>query len=225
MTYFPIYLDLRDRKCLVAGAGKVGTRKIAGLAQSSPAEILVVEPEPVEELLQLIESSAIMRLARRDFEPADLEDRFLVIASTGDAEVNRQISRLCKEKNILCNIVDQPELSSFIVPAQFRRGQLSLAVSTQGSSPALARHVRERLEDCFGPEYSLWTNLLGILRHKVLALDMDSEQNRAIFRSLCREDVLQALQDKDWTRLERILQDRLPRQLWPEIEEVLHELA
>ena len=54
---------------------------------------------------------------------------------------------------------------------------------------------------------------------------MDSEQNRAIFRSLCREDVLQALQDKDWTRLERILQDRLPRQLWPEIEEVLHELA
>ncbi|MCF8029402.1 MAG: bifunctional precorrin-2 dehydrogenase/sirohydrochlorin ferrochelatase [Desulfohalobiaceae bacterium] len=224
MHYFPVSLDLRDRKCLVAGAGEVGLRKIQRLIDAEPAEILVVEPLPDPGLEAVAEKTGNLRLARRPFWPEDLEDRFLVIASTGDPRVNREISRLCREKNILCNIVDQPELCSFILPALFRRGDLSLAVSTGGASPALARRVRERLEDCFGPEYAGLARLLRRLRPMILELGMDGERNKAVFRSLCRDDVLQALQEEDRNLLRRLLQSRLPRQLHSEIRTVLDEL-
>ena len=224
MHYFPVSIDLRNRKCLVAGAGEVGLRKIQRLIDAEPAEILVVEPLPDQGLETMEETTGNLRLARRPFRPEDLEDRFLVIASTGDPGVNREISRQCRKKNILCNIVDQPELCSFILPALFRRGDLSLAVSTDGASPALARRVRERLEDCFGPEYASLTRLLRRLRPMILELGLEGERNKAVFRSLCRDDVLQALQEEDRDLLRRLLQSRLPGQLHSEIRTVLDEL-
>jgi len=224
MPYFPVSLDLRNRKCLVAGAGEVGLRKIQRLIEASPAEILVVEPDPDPDLQALAERNGTLRLARRRFRSDDLQDRFLVIASTGDQLVNEEISRLCRERNILCNIVDKPELCSFILPALFRRGELTFAVSTGGASPALARGVKERLEECFGPEYAMWTRLLGRLRPQVLELGLDSESNKAVFRSLCREDVLQALQNEDREEIIRLLRSRLPDRLHSEIGTVLDEL-
>ena len=224
MPYFPVSIDLRDRKCLVAGAGEVGLRKIRRLIEADPAEILVVEPEPDPELEVLARENETLRLARRRFRSHDLEDRFLVIASTGDQSVNEEISRLCREGNILCNIVDQPELCSFILPALFRRGELSFAVSTGGASPALARRVKERLGDCFGPEYADWTRLLGRLRPLILELGLDGESNKTIFHSLCEDDVLRALRRGKRDELTRLLRSRLPDQLHSEIGTVLDEL-
>ena len=224
MHYFPVSIDLRDRKCLVVGAGEVGLRKIRRLIDAAPEEILVVEPSPDSDLVALSRDQDNLRLEQRVFQPQDLEDRFLVIASTGDNRVNREISLLCREKNILCNIVDRPELCSFIVPALFRRGELSFAVSTGGASPALARRARERLENCFGPEYASLTRLLGRLRPLVLELGLDGETNTAIFRSLCGDEVLGALQRENREELERLLRNTLPGQLHSEIGTVLDEL-
>ena len=224
MHYFPVSLDLRDRKCLVAGAGEVGLRKIRRLLEASPAEILVVEPDPDAALEALAEEADSLRLARRRFHPEDLGDRFLVIASTGDQETNEEISRLCRERNILCNIVDKPDLCSFILPALFRRGELSLAISTGGASPALSRRVRERLGNCIGPEYGRLTRLLGRLRPGILALGLDGESNRAVFHSLCEDDVLQALREGQREELTRLLRDRLPTDLHSEIGTVVDEL-
>jgi len=224
MPYFPVSIDLRNRKCLVAGAGEVGLRKIQRLIEAAPEEILVVEPDPDPDLKSLAQASQTLRLASRPFRSEDLDDRFLVIASTGDRRVNEEISRLCREKNILCNIVDKPELCSFILPALFRRGDLSFAVSTGGASPALARRVKERLDDCFGPEYADWTRLLGRLRPLVLGLGLDGETNKAIFHSLCEDDILQALRQGERDELTRLLQSRLPDQLHSEIGTVLDEL-
>lgn len=224
MNYFPVSLDLRYRKCLVAGAGEVGLRKIRRLIDAAPEEILVVEPNPDPDLVALSRDQDNLRLEQRVFGPEDLTDRFLVIASTGDNRVNREISRLCRERNILCNIVDKPELCSFIVPALFRRGELSFAVSTGGASPALARRAKERLQYCFGPEYASLTRLLGRLRPQVLELNLDGETNKAIFRSLCGDEVLKALQKENREELERLLRNTLPGQLHSEIGTVLDEL-
>ena len=224
MHYFPVSVDLRGRKCLVAGAGAVGLRKIQRLLEASPREILVVEPQPDPSLEALTRENDTLRLVRRCFRSEDLKDCFLVIASTGDNRVNQEISQLCGEKNILCNIVDKPDLCSFILPALFRRGQLSFAVSTGGASPALARVVKERLGDCFGPEYADWTRLLGGFRSLILELGLEEKANKAIFRSLCQEDILQALRREDREDLTRLLRERLPRQLHSEIGTVLDEL-
>jgi precorrin-2 dehydrogenase/sirohydrochlorin ferrochelatase len=224
MPYFPVSIDLRESRCLVVGAGQVGLRKIQRLIEATPREVLVVEPEPDAALEALADENDRLRLARRRFRSEDLEDRFLVIASTGDHRVNEEISRLCREKNILCNIVDQPDLCSFILPALFRRGQLSFAVSTGGASPALARRVKEHLGSCFGPEYAHWTYLLGRFRSMILDLGLDEESNKAIFHSLCEDEVLQALRRQSREELTRLLRSRLPLHLHSEIGPVLDEL-
>jgi precorrin-2 dehydrogenase/sirohydrochlorin ferrochelatase len=224
MRYFPVSLDLRDRKCLVAGAGEVGLRKIRRLLEAAPRDILVVEPNPDAELVALSGNREALRIEERGFQPGDLDDRFLVIASTGDYGVNENISRLCRERNILCNIVDRPELCSFIVPALFRRGDLSFAVSTGGASPALARRAKKRLQDCFGPEYATLTRLLGGLRPMILELALDGETNKAIFHSLCEDEILESLQEGRREDLERMVRSRLPTQLHSEIGTVLDEL-
>jgi len=224
MPYFPAFLDLRNTSCLVVGAGEVGRRKIERILQCDPAELLIVDPGlDAAEAQEWAELRAV-RIERRPFQPEDIEGRFLVIASTEDPATNEEISRMCLERSILCNIVDQPDLCSFIVPALFSRGELQLAISTGGASPALARKVRQRMGEAFGPEYASLVWLLRRLRSPVLELNLGSERNKEIFTALAGDDLLEALQTRDRKKLEGLLEDKLPPALHPSIGPLLHEL-
>ncbi len=123
MRYYPIFVNLARKKCLVVGAGQVGRRKIATLASCGAAEILVLDLSPLGPESAAILEHPCVRFERRAFAPADLDDRFLVIASTSDEDTNWRISRLCEQRGIPCNIVAQPEKCSFIVPALFTPGR------------------------------------------------------------------------------------------------------
>jgi len=213
MRYYPIFVNLQGKRCLVVGAGQVGRRKITGLAESGAAAILVVDPGLPPELAEQLSGLPAVTLAARPFAPDDLDDRFLVIAATDDEEQNWTISRECARRGILCNIVDQPEKCSFIVPALFTQGELTVAISTGGGSPALARKIRQGLGEFLGGEYGTLLVLMGRLRPLVLDLGLGSPANAAIFRRLVDSKLIDALGRGDAQAAEAILRDILPAAL------------
>lgn len=228
MRYYPMFLSLAGRACLVVGAGQVGLRKIETLVDCNASSVLVVDQNPPDEalsaLLALPNLGSVLCFAQRDFHDADLDGVFLAIASTSSPAVNQRISDLCRERGVLCNIVDQPEACSFIVPATVRRGDLTLAVSTGGQSPALAKRIRKDLQEAYGQEYALFLDLMGRLRPLVLALGLDTGVNTTIFRSLVGSRLLEALKLGDAALAQAELAAYLPPELSPQLHEMITEI-
>lgn len=225
MRYYPMFVSLDDRACLVVGAGQVGLRKIETLADCGASRILVVDRNPPDESLAALLARPGLCFEQRDFADSDLDGMFLVIASTSSPAVNRRISDLCRQRGVLCNIVDQPEQCSFIVPAAVRRGDLTLAVSTGGQSPALAKRIRRDLQQSFGQEYALFLELMGRLRPLVLDLGQETDVNTGIFRNLVASRLLEALKRHDAALARAELAAHLPPQLHDSMTEILHGLV
>jgi len=181
-NYYPVYLSIRARKCLVIGGGKVAERKVKSLL-GCRADVWVVSPSLTEGLTELTEANQIHYLPR-EYSLEDLEGCFLVISATDDEDTNRKVADDCLACNIPVNVVDEPDKCSFIVPSVMRRGDLCIAVSTGGKSPLLARKIRERLEELFGPEYAEYLELMGVLRKKIIREVHDKESRRKIFECL-----------------------------------------
>ena len=160
--YYPIFLGLSGKRCVVVGGGQVALRKVRALLEHE-AEVKVISPKLCPELAQMAEKGVIMVLSR-SYNDGDLEGAFIVIAATCDSEINRKVAEEAREKKILVNVVDDPEQSAFIAPSYLRRGALTIAVSTAGKSPALARKIRTRLEKDFGDEYASLALVIGEIR-------------------------------------------------------------
>lgn len=182
MSLFPLFLKLKDRHCLVVGAGAIAESKIESLI-AAEAKILVVAPEAGEKASVWARSDSI-RWEPRRFQPSDLDEMFLAVAATSSREVNRQIFDEARSRNILCNAVDDPEYCDFYYPAVVRRGDLQIAISTAGHSPALAQRLRRQFEHDFGPEYGDWLQQLGSVRKGLFARDMDPAERRRILHQL-----------------------------------------
>lgn len=167
MLTYPInVVGLAHQRCLVVGGGTVALRKVEGLVAAG-AQVTVVAPEADEGLLTLA-ASGVVHLEDRAYESRDLDGTFLVIAATDDRTVNHAVSAGAMSRGLLVNVVDDPDASNFIVPAVVRRGELTVAVSTGGASPALARRLREELEVRFGPEYEELVEILAALRPEIM---------------------------------------------------------
>jgi len=185
MSLFPMFLKLEGRRCLVVGAGSVGEPKIRSLLQAG-AKVRVIAPVATNAVAGWAKAG-IIAWERRIFEPSDLERVFLVVAATSSREVNEAVSQEAGVRNILCNVVDDPELCDFYYPAVVRRGQLQLAISTGGRSPALAQRLRRELEAEYGPKYAGWVDELGVARQELLASSLDpSERKRRIHEMASR---------------------------------------
>ena len=182
MRYFPINLDVRGKPAVVVGGGAVAARKCSALLDAG-AHVTVIAPRLNSSLTEMSEKGGILHVAR-EFAPGDLAGAFLVFAATDSPLVNRTVAEEAKARNILADIADAPELGSFTLPAVMRRGDLQIAVSTGGKSPALARLIREQLEALYGPEYGAALELLGKLREKLLTEKGNSAYNKQIFNDL-----------------------------------------
>ena len=148
MKYFPVFLDIMGKKVLVVGGGKVAQRKIEMLL-SFGSDICIVSKELTALLQRKVEDGTI-RLLGEEFHEDDLAGMSLVIAATDDQALNRRVSLKARERGLMVNAVDQPSDCDFIVPSMVRRGDLLIAISTSGKSPALAKRIRQRLERTFG---------------------------------------------------------------------------
>lgn len=179
---FPMFVKLAGRRALVVGAGAVGEAKIRSLLDTG-AHIHVVAVEASHAVWKWADKGAIA-LEERAFVPADLDGVFLVVAATASRELNQLIFTEAQRRQILCNVVDVPELCDFFYPAVVRRGHLQIAISTSGQSPLLAQRIRKQLEQQFGPEYAKWVAELGKIRREVLGSDLPAERKRELLRSL-----------------------------------------
>jgi siroheme synthase-like protein len=176
--YYMACLDLRDRDCLVVGGGSVATEKAQGLLDCA-ATVTVVAPEIDEELRSLA-----VQIVARPFELSDLDGRTLVIAATDDRSVNEVVSRAAAARNLLCNVADDPELCSFILPAVVRHDPIVVGVSTGGASPALAQRIRRDVAELIGPEHAQLARRLEGLRPWAKRMLPTYEDRRDYFQDL-----------------------------------------
>ncbi len=182
MTLFPMFMKLEGRPCLVVGAGTIGEPKISSLIAAG-ASTRVIALKATAEVEEWARTGSIAWEARA-FEFADLDGVFMVIAATNARELNAAIFKEARQRNILCNVVDDPEYCDFYYPAVVRRGDLQLAISTNGQSPALAQRIRRELEIQFGPEYGEWLDQLGKIRQQLFASKMNPEERRHLLHEL-----------------------------------------
>ncbi|HMH08971.1 MAG TPA: bifunctional precorrin-2 dehydrogenase/sirohydrochlorin ferrochelatase, partial [Terriglobales bacterium] len=181
MSLFPIFLKLQGRPCLVVGAGAIGEPKIDSLLTSG-ASVRVIAPSASAAVAEWARAGSILWEAR-EFNNSDLDGVFLVIAATSSRQVNGAIFREAQQRNILCNVVDDPEYCHFYYPAVVRRGDLQLAISTNGHSPALAQRIRRELEVQFGQEYGEWLAELGKIRRQLFASELNPDDRRRLLHA------------------------------------------
>jgi len=179
---FPIFLKLESRACLVVGAGIVAQGKIQGLI-AERASVEVVAPEATAQIRQWAKAGVIA-WNQRAFQPGDLEGKFLVVVATSSRDVNKRVFTEAHARGILCNAVDDPSNCDFYYPAVVRRGDLQIAISTAGQSPALAQRIRQELEKKFGPEYESWVVSLGKQREELAGTDLDADARKRILHEL-----------------------------------------
>ncbi|HHJ13246.1 MAG TPA: uroporphyrinogen-III C-methyltransferase [Gammaproteobacteria bacterium] len=191
MDFFPVFMQIRDRDCLVVGGGKVAARKV-GLLVSAGARVQVVSPQLCDELAGLAAEGLVSHLAR-GFEDADIEGKALVIAATDEQAVNRRVSELAHARQLPVNVVDQPELCSFIMPSMIDRSPVQIAISTGGSSPVLARLLRARLESYIPAAYGRLAALMNRYRERVKARFADLEQRRRFWERLLDGEIAELM--------------------------------
>ncbi len=162
---YPLFLNISGSAVLVVGGGAVAARKTTDLLEAG-AEVALIAPELCAELRERVEKSEV-KAHLRTYRPGDVRGKKLVIASVDSHRINRLIAEDAKKHGVLCNVVDQPELCDFHVPARVKRGLLQVAISTGGASPAMARRIRTELEGKFGPGYEQLMDVLLELRHTV----------------------------------------------------------
>jgi len=175
--YYPIFLDIEGRAVVIIGGGNVCARK-AETMMNYGARVTVVSPEFTEEI-ETWAGAGSLEIRRKRYEESDLDGANIVIASTDDQTVNEQIAADCRRRRIPVNVVDVTPLCEFIVPAIIDKGSITIAVSTGGKSPAIARTLKEDLQRLVGPEYTEVNDLLGTLRDsakRVLPTDVDRKR-------------------------------------------------
>lgn len=188
MSYYPINIDLKNKRCVVIGGGEVAERKVETLLDFGAA-VCVVSPKLTPSLERLAAEGRIEHISGV-YSPETLDGALLIIAATDDTETNRAVSADAQRLGILVNVADNPELCTFFVPAMVRRGDLIISICTSGKSPALARRIREDLESKFGPEYGELADLLWELRDKVKAKYPDQADRVHAFVRILDSDVL-----------------------------------
>lgn len=223
MKVYPVFLNLDGKPCLVVGGGAVGERKVQDLLLAG-ARVTLVSRDLTPALAALAREQAISYLPE-DFAPRHLDGMVLVIAATNDLATNQQVSAAAQSRGLPVNVVDQPALCSFVVPATLRRGDLTLAIGTGGHSPALAKKLRQDLEQLYGPEYGPYLELLGAIRAKVLAARRDHPHNQELFTRIVASPLLPCLQASDLTGLQLLLTQLLAEVLPPAQIQELQELA
>lgn len=194
MRYYPIYLDVQNRNCLVVGGGSVGARKVSTLLDCG-ASVTVVSPR-INAKLNELSTKATLIIKKKPFQFSDLKDKFLVIGATDNQELNQQIHTEAERLGILCNIADQPEACNFILPSIVKKGDLVIAISTSGKSPAFAKKLRKDFEKQFGNEYAAFLEVMGAIRKKLMVKDHKPEVHKPLFEQLINKGLVEMIKDR-----------------------------
>lgn len=223
---YPVFLNLKNKICLIAGFGRVGQRKFLGLAPREPALIRVRDPRSTEKLPESI--AAALKNANVDYRarPCDRDDIVgcaLVFACADDAAANAEIRATCADLNIFCDSATEPDLGSFVVPAVARSGSLIAAVSTSGGSPALAAALRRELEP-FLKEKSALADFMGELRPLILKSFPDQPTREKFIKNVLASHLPRWLASSETEKISEFLKTRFPADADGEINALIGRL-
>ena len=201
--YYSVCLNVTGRRCVVIGGGEIAQRKVESLLEAS-ALVDVVTPRAVAPLHQMAQSGQI-GLSLRGYCSHDLEGAILAYAATDDDGLHKRIAADAKARGVFLNVVDRPQWCDFIVPSIARRGDLVVAVSTSGRSPAMARRVRQDIEAMLGPEYECVIDLFARLRRRLSDLKWSFDRRKQVFDDLLDGQILEAMREGDLAEVDRLL--------------------
>jgi precorrin-2 dehydrogenase/sirohydrochlorin ferrochelatase len=187
MDLFPIFLKIAARPCIVIGAGQLAESKIESL-RAAHAKVTVIAPEAQPRIVDMAESGEI-EWKRREYLDGDLTGHFLVVAATNEPAVNRAVFQEANAKNIICNAVDDPPFCDFYFPSVVRRGDLQIAISTSGASPALAQRLRKEINAQLPLDLGDWLTDLGNLRREVTQIEPLNEERKWLLHQLAQREV------------------------------------
>lgn len=186
MAKYPIYLELGGKRVVVIGAGSVASRKVKVLCEAG-ADILVVAKEIQPEFTQRC-SELDIEVIEGEYSKDYLTGAVMVMAATNNSELNTRIYADCNELNIICNVVDVPELCDFYVPARIDRGPLQIAIGTNGASPAYSAKLRRELETMFTETHGQFAFEMGIVRQRVIHEIADGNVRKKLFEALVSDE-------------------------------------
>ncbi len=204
VNYYPVFLNLTGRKAVVVGGGKVAQRKVSALI-SSGADITLISPSLTKELQKNLSEGRIRHIPRQ-YRRNDLKGAFLVIAATDSPETNRRVS---KDAPALVNVVDVPEECNFIAPSVVKRGQLVIAISTGGASPAFSKAIRQELKQRYGTEFSGYLEFIKEIRGKAMATIPQRGKRERFLKGLASAEVLAVIRAKGIEAAKKIVTGRL----------------
>ena len=207
MGYLPIFVNLKGRRCVVIGGGEVAERKVAVLVDAG-ARVCVISPTLTSGLQELSSTGVIEHVAR-ERRPGDITGCTLAYAATNDTQVHRVIAAEARDAGIPINVADEPDLCDFITPSVVRRGDLQIAISTAGASPALASRIRRDLEDLIGAEYETVTLILRAARSYLRETRRDARERARILHAIAFSDIAARVRETDWQSIDRLLTEHL----------------
>ncbi len=199
MKLFPVFLKLLGRRCLVVGGGDVGTRKVNSLLASG-ADVTVVSKEVSDELKQLIKKGEV-RYLEGVFSPEHLSGIFLCVIAIDDRNVTGEIADICRESGVMVNVADDPEICDFYFPSVINRGDLTIAISSGGTSPTMVRKLREDMEDEYGPEYESVFKVMGFLRETIMDLGVSGERLKKLMGKVSSIPMAEIIRQGDIEKL------------------------
>ena len=206
MKYYPAFLDLKDKKAVILGGGKVAERKVRLLIQAG-ASVTLVSPDITAHLRKLVDRGLLQHI-ERTYRKADLKDAFIVIAGTSSSEINRKIAQ---EARHLVNVVDMPSEGNYIVPSILKRGPLTIAISTEGSSPAVSRAIRKELEWHYSTEFARYLKFVEGIRKKAMKDIAHAKRREKFLKSLASDDLLNILRTKGFGTVRKIIESSLKK--------------
>jgi len=191
VKYYPAFIDLRNKPAVVIGGGSVAERKVRSLVEAG-ANVRVISPEITKGLMKLKDKGAIKH-TKRGYRKGDLKKAFIVIAGTSSSLVNKKIA---DEAECLINVIDVPSEGNFIVPSLVRQDTLTIAISTEGASPAISKAIRKKIEGLYGKEYGHYLKFVENVRQKALTDIKDSRKRKKFLNFLASEEILDRLSEK-----------------------------
>lgn len=201
MTFYPVYLNLDGRRVVVIGGGRIAERKIEGLL-ATRASIVVISPRITRRVEGLVRSKLI-EWKKRTYASGDCAGAALVFSATGDPFVRTAVFEEARAARIIVNTVDDPAFCDFIMPAVIRRGDLTVAISTAGSSPALAARLRRKLSKILGQEYARMLELMSRVRPEIRRRFEDPDDRKDVHYRIVSSEVLGLLKNKDHDAADR----------------------
>ena len=202
-SYIPILLDCEERPCLVVGGGMIAERKTRSLLEAK-AMITIISPQLTQGLFMLYETNRIQWIPRA-FDEGDTVGYWLVHTTTGHEALNLQIAEEAKLNGIPVNVASHGEMGTFINPAVMRRGRLTIAVSTDGAGPTVAKSLCKNLDEAYGDEYECYLDFLHLMRLEIKKRVESPEQRHKLYRSLAQQPILEDIRRgafREWNNTE-----------------------